>query len=192
MDEHLEKGYLDEELYEKQVVRQRKRKAILISSALSVFLVLCGLPVVQERMPKWKSLRAAREIAHEIQQVKTHAIREKKPVLLTVFEGGTLKMERVDSCKPDSMGVYSGSELLREGVWNHADRELTLLGPLEAKQFKLSRLVQQICYDPVLGVPSPETKKVMMIVPVKDLTDSKLDRASFVEVDSSVGKVSIN
>lgn len=39
MDEHLERQYLEVELYEKIVVRERRRKGLLISAALLLFSI---------------------------------------------------------------------------------------------------------------------------------------------------------
>ena len=192
MDEHLERQYLEVELYEKIVVRERRRKAILISLASMIFLFLCAIPVYNERFPKWESLKAARNIAVEIQRIKTESLNLKKPLLLSVLENGMIKVERVSSCNIAPGQTPIAEEQLYEKNWINSNEAITLLSETDAKKLKFNLSVHQICFDPVTGVNSPKFKKVFVIVPVKDLAESRLDRASYVEVESSFARISIN
>lgn len=196
MDEHLdqhernERQYLEVELYEKILVRERRKKALLITLALTIFLFLCGIPVYNERLPKWKSLKAARKIAVQIEQMKTQSLHMKKPLKLTIIENGQLKIEQVSDCTSAAADVPG--EKFREDSWTTESDEVSLLSEVDAKKLNLNLAVHQICFDPVQGVNVPKVKKVFVIVPVKDLAESRLDRASYVEVESATAKITIN
>jgi hypothetical protein len=192
MDEHLERQYLEVELYEKIVVRERRKKIILIVLAFSIFLFLSGIPVYQERFPKWDSLRAAKNIAVELEKVKTAALKLKKPLQFSVLENGKIKIEQVSNCNPVATGSRVVEETLPEKSWMHSTSKVTLMQEIDAKKFNLGMAVQQICFDPVSGLSSPQSKKVFVVVPVKDLAESRLDRASYVELESATAKISIN
>ena len=138
MDEHLERQYLEVELYEKIVVRERRRKAILISLASMIFLFLCAIPVYNERFPKWESLKAARNIAVEIQRIKTESLNLKKPLLLSVLENGMIKVERVSSCNIAPGQTPIAEEQLYEKNWINSNEAITLLSETDAKKLKFN------------------------------------------------------
>ncbi len=192
MGEPLERQYLEVELYEIIQKRERRRKLILILLSLSVFLFLCGIPVYKERFPKWQSLRAARKISIEIEMLKTEAIRLKKPLLLTLADNGGLKIEQVNHCQNSGSEPRKVEEVLQSRQWDNADGEVSLLDEAESKKLNLALAVQNICFDPVSGADSVKSKKVMIVVPVKDLAETRLDRASYVEIESSSARISIN
>ncbi len=192
MDEHLERQYLEVELYEKIIVRERRRKAILICLAFSLFLFLCGIPVYNERLPKWESLKAARKIAVEIERLKTESLHLKKPLQLSILDGGLLKVEQVSGCGIPSDELATAQELISEKKWARADGGVALLSEADAKRLHLNFTVRQICFDPVNGLSSSKTKKVIVLVPVKDLAESRLDRASYVELETSSARTTIN
>lgn len=192
MDEHLDRKYLEVELYEKNLVRERRKKLILISLAFTVFLFLCGMPVFNERLPKWESLKAARKIAVEIEKLKTESLQLKKPLLLSVLDNGQVKVEEVGNCGVGSGESFAIKEKLHEVNWMDPADEIGLLNQVDAKKLNLNFAVQQICFDPVSGVSSPKVKKVFVVAPVKDLAESRLDRASYIEIDSTSARISIN
>lgn len=192
MDEHLERPYLEDELYEKVVVRERRRKGLLITLAFILFLFLCGIPVYNERFPKWESLRAAKNIAVEIEKMKTESLHLKKPLQISVQENGQIKVEAVADCVSGSTGSNQDGGQLYGKNWKHPESAVTILAGDEAKKLKLAMVVQQICFDPVTGMHGSKTKKVFIIVPVKDLTEARLDRASYVEVTNSSASIAIN
>lgn len=192
MDEHLERQYLEVELYEKIMVRERRRKAILISMAFILFLFLCGIPVYNERFPKWESLKAAREIAVEIESLKTESLHLKKPLQLSVLENGQFKIEIVSHCKSSSSDEITAEQVPADKSWKDSSTEVALLGEADAKKLNLNSTVREICFDPVYGMNFPKMKKVFVLVPVKDLAESRLDRASYIEVETTSARISIN
>lgn len=189
-DSPVEERFLDVELEEKVVIRERRKKILLIILSFILFFVLCSFPVYEERLPKWESLAAARLIAVEVEKMKTESIQSQKPVQLTVFQNGKLIVETVSKCGDSLSSV--GLKVIREVQWKPENRALSILIPEKAKEMKLSRVVEGFCFDPVLGLPQPEQKKVLIILPVKDLSVSRLDRASYLEVESTTAEISIN
>jgi len=184
MDEHLERQYLEVELYEKILIRERRRKAILITLSFCLFLFLCGIPVYNERKLKWESLSAAKDVAIEIEKLKTESLHLKKPLLLSVLDNGQVKVEQVSNCNASLGEALQVEEKLHDETWSNSDNEIALM---DAKW-----TVRQLCFDPVSGMSSPKIKKVFVLAPVKDLAESRLDRASYIEVETSAAKVSIN
>jgi len=190
MDEHLERNYLEVELHEKIVVRERRRRAVLVGISLVLFLVLCGVPVFNERLPKWESLKAARILAVEIEKLKTESLRLKKPLRMSVSASGQVEVVQVHSC--DGNAESTPEEKVYSRNWHESADTLSLMGESEAKALKLKFVVNDLCFDPVSGLHSSKSKKVFVILPVKDLAESRLDRASYVEVESQTAKISIN
>lgn len=185
MDERLEDEWRTFELYEKIRLRERRKKLLISSLALILFFTLCAVPVVEERSPKWKSLRAAQRLSIEIEKLKTLAIHEKKPAKLTFLEEGSMRIEVVDDCQK------TAGTLVEQKQWKDERGELKVLSPTEAKGLDVKLVVDQICFDPVFGLEEMK-RRVLVVVPVKDLTDHRLDRASYVIMDGESAKISIN
>lgn len=190
MDERLDRNFLEGELHEKIIVRERRRRRILISIALTLFLVLSAVPVYQERLPKWESLESARKIATEVERLKTESIRLKKPLKLFLLESGEIQVESVVDCEAGT-GIGQG-EKLTVSDWRAGNGNLSILPVAEAKKLNLNLVVDQICFDPVNGLGQAKSKKVLVVLPVKDLAESRLDRAAYVEVESATARISIN
>lgn len=179
----IEQQWRTFELYEKIRIRQRRKRLLVIVSTVVLFLGLCSVPVIEDRLPKWKSLEVAQELSIEIEKMKTLSIQEKKPVQLILGANGELRVEVVDSCK-DPHIIRSIQK-----HWDDFDHELKVLSPEEGKVFQIGIAVNQLCFDPVFGLDGNKGKKVIVILPVKDLS---LDRASYVVVESESAKISIN
>ena len=193
MDERLDRNFLEGELHEKIIVRERRRRRILIGVTLTLFLVLSAVPVYQERLPKWESLDAARRLAVEIERLKTDSIRLKKPLKLTLFESGEVKVDVVNDCEAGApAGQETVGESLRTENWKNGNNTLSMLPVDQARKLNLNLVVDQLCFDPVNGLSQSKTKKVLVILPVKDLAESRLDRASYVEVETPTARISIN
>jgi hypothetical protein len=192
MDEHLDRKYLEVELYEKVIVREKRRKWTLISIALALFLFLCGIPIYKERLPKWESLKAARQIAVEIEKLKTDSIQMKKPLQLHVLEGGRIEVRQVSNCETSNEELSNAENKHRDTTWSNANGEMAIIDAVEAKKLNLNFAIQKICFDPIDGMYTSKLKKVFVIIPVKDLAESRLDRASYVEVESASARISIN
>jgi hypothetical protein len=189
MDRPLEEvQWRDFELYEQVRIRQNRKRFFILGSALILFLSLCAVPVVKERLPKWRSLRAAREISTELERIKTLSIQEKRPVRLKFIEGGQYRVEVLDRC--------NGGSVVREldpGTWTLRPGELAIISRSESAKFSLGLATDEVCFDPVFGLEvSQAVRTVVVVVPVNDLTIGRLDRASYVILDGESAKISIN
>jgi hypothetical protein len=185
MDERLDQEWRTFELYEKIRVRERRKRLLISSLALILFFALCAVPVVAERSPKWKSLRAAQRLSIEIEKLKTLAIQKKKPVKITFLEKGEMRIDLLDDCK-NTTGT-----LIEQKAWKNEGGDLKVLTPSEASQFDLKLAIDEVCFDPVFGLENIK-RRVIAVVPVKDLTEHRLDRASYVILDGDSAEISIN
>ena len=178
----------DFELYEQVRVRQNRKRFFILGSALILFLSLCAVPVVKERLPKWRSLRAAREISIELERMKTLSIQEKRPVRLKFVSDGHYRLEVLDRC--------AGGTVIRDlgtGSWTPRPDELNIISRAEALKYSLGLATDEVCFDPVFGLEvNPLARTVVIVVPVNDLTAGRLDRASYVILEGESAKISIN
>jgi len=116
----------------------------------------------------------------------------KKPLLLSLLETGEMKVEQVAHCAATASEVPVVEGFVREKKWTNHRVEIALMNEVEAKKANMNFTVQQICFDPVSGLSFPKSKKVVVVVPVKDLAESRLDRASYVEIETASARISIN
>ncbi len=183
----IEDEWRNFELYEKVRVRENRKRFILISLAILTFLGLCSVPVFEERMPKWRSLQAASQISVLLEKLKTLSIQEKKPVRLRFLDKGQYVVEVLTQCNSET-----ALRIAKEGTWSDADGALKVLDGFEAKKLSLKLAFDQVCFDPVMGLDGVKSKRVLVIAPVKDLAEQRLDRASYVILEGESAKISIN
>jgi hypothetical protein len=187
MDQPLEEEWRNFELYEKIRVRDRRKRFWTITLTALVFLGLCSVPVIQNRLPKWQSLDAALELSLVLEHMKTRSIQEKRPVVLKFLEAGKYKMEWVSDCN-----AKESPSLEQEASWSDRSGTLKVLNAAELAQYSISLGTDEICFDPVYGLNGVKSRLVVVIAPVKDLSEGRLDRASYVEFEGESAKISIN
>ncbi|MBS1959644.1 MAG: hypothetical protein JST80_09255 [Bdellovibrionales bacterium] len=189
MDEPLDaEEWKTFELYEKIRVRKRRQKFWVSALVFCLFLVLCAVPVIEEQLPKWKSLELARRLAVEIEKMKTLSIQRKQPIRMTFLDNGEMRVEIVSKCQdPASAGT-----VIHQKQWIGEPEDLKVLHLMEAQAFELRMAMDQVCFDPVYGLDDIKSKRVVVIAPVKDLTKQRLDRASYVILEGESAKISIN
>ena len=187
MDRPIEEEWRNFELYEKVRVRENRKRLLLVSATLLTFLGLCAVPVVDERLPKWRSLRAAQSLAVQLEHLKTLSIQEKKPIRLHLQANGQFQFELVNECLSETP-----LRIVSEGTWPDSEGTLKILSAEEAKVLSLKLATDQICFDPVFGLDGVKTRKVVVIAPVKDLSEQRLDRASYIILDGESAKITIN
>ena len=187
MDRPVEEEWRNFELYEKVRVRENRKRIIVFTIAVLVFFSLCSVPVFEERLPKWRSLKAAQEISVAIERLKTLSIQEKKPIRLHFLDGGRYQFEVLNQCDQTA-----ALRIAFEGNWSDAEGALKVLSADEAKTLSLKLAIDGLCFDPVFGLNDIKSKKVLVIAPVKDLAEQRLDRASYIILESESAKISIN
>lgn len=188
MGEPLDEEWKTFELYEKIRLRQRRKRFWITTLTFVAFLGLCSVPVVEEQMPKWKSLQLAQRLAVEIEKLKTLSIQRKQPIRMTFLDNGEMKIELLKECQdPADSGT-----LLIQKKWISDPAELKVLHSQEALAFDLKQAFDHVCFDPVFGLDAVKSRRVLVVAPVKDLTENRLDRASYVILDGESAKISIN
>ena len=187
MDRPIEEEWRNFELYEKVRVRENRKRLFLITLTALGFFGLCAVPVVEERLPKWRSLRAAQRLSVQLEHLKTLSIQERKPIRFRFLEGGHYQFEILNECQSETP-----LRIVNEGVWPDAEGTLKILSGAEAQALSLKVATDQICFDPVFGLEGVKTRKVVVVAPVKDLSEQRLDRASYIILDGESAKISIN
>jgi len=125
-------------------------------------------------------------VAVEIEKLKTYSIQNRKPARLTFLDNGELKVEIVDHCNDTNAPTF------QQKRWSPVSDDLKVLAAMEAFDFHVKAAIDHVCFDPVFGVEEIKGRRVIVIVPVKDLSEKRLDRASYVILDGDSAKISIN
>ncbi|NDG85959.1 MAG: hypothetical protein EBX52_13100 [Proteobacteria bacterium] len=173
-------------MYEKVRIREHKKRFWTIALAITLFISLCAVPVIEERLPKWRGLGAARSLSLVLEHLKTNAIREKKPLRIRFTEEGLYQIEVLNGCR-DANPI----RLLEKSAWT-GNSGLKVLSASDLSRLPVALAVDSICFDPVYGLDGVKTRQVLVVVPVNDLSDSRLDRASYVVLEGESAKISIN
>lgn len=174
------------ELWERLEIKQRHRKWLWIGVTIVLFFGLSAVPVVMEKWPKWRSVRATRELAQVLNQLKRKASVEQSALRLRFqsSRGLDYQIEKISDCKSNSAGqAYSSGHLLSEGEKD----EFLILPPENGSSLELPGLVKEFCYDPI-----KENDEVLgfAIIPVKDLANSRFDRYSLLILSGPSAEIS--
>lgn len=177
------------ELWEQLEVKQRYRRWLWIGVTTVLFFVLSAVPVVMEKWPKWRSVRATRELAQVLNQLKRKAGVEQSPMRLKFnsTQGLDYQIEKTTDCKSkvgvEMHEVINSGHLLSEREKN----EFQILPSEAASELQLPGLVNEFCYDPF-----KENDQVLgfAIIPVKDLSNSRLDRHSLLILSGPSAEIS--
>jgi hypothetical protein len=184
------------ELYERKRIRERRSRLLLIFSAMTVFLVLCSVPVIRERSVKWDTLRIARDLAVEVEKAKSLAIQRKLPVRMVFSNVNTLEVQILDRCpqasEPGKDLDVKVLEVVATKVWTEKDGIFKILTVDDAKEYSIDLVEPAVCFDPADGLINTYDQQVIAVVAVKDLSDKRLDRASYVVLAGQSARASIN
>lgn len=167
------------ELWERIEFRLRRKRVWLIAASVLIFTSILAIPVIEERLPKWRALNAMRLLAVRANQMKVDAASLGVPLRLRIensSEGPKYLIERVESC-------VSGVEakIWGEGsVFENSERgsEYLVFDPKSANAEGLERVTSEVCFDPV-GMEHHDGVKALGILTAKDLTEHRLDRVAF-------------
>lgn len=183
------------ELWEKVEVRLRRRRWLWIIGTAAVFLSLSSVPIVLDRLPRWKALAASRRLAEQLDSIKKEAGFAKHPFRIRFIQPGTLRfsVEQVEQCSlaPGAEGV----RLIREGdLERGGSGALTWIDPSRGERMGIPGLSEEFCYDPYKGSSAREAGGELLagfgLLPVKDLTEERLDRAAILLLRGPSAEVS--
>jgi hypothetical protein len=194
-----EDGWIQEEwrtfeFWEKiEQIRKRKRLIWIAATALA-FLVLSAVPSLIDRRPKWQALKVTRSIAQMVLEIKGRTATEHHAFAVQFGPGLSYRVEARDRCggKPGVPG-----NLVREGKVGETDSELTIVSVPDADRLGLTRVITGFCFDPLDGLildggMSVDTPSGIGVIPVNDLTDSRIDRISVVLLTGGSADISFN
>ncbi|MBS1963936.1 MAG: hypothetical protein JST04_17120 [Bdellovibrionales bacterium] len=177
------------ELWERIELRLRRKRGWTILAVALVFVTILAVPIVQDRLPKWRALNAMRVLAVRANQMKVDAAALGVPLRLRIensAEGPQYVIERIDQCDANH-GFSNGIvEAKSARVWGGGPvfenpargQEFVVFEPREATQLGLERVTTTVCYDP-LGNTAADRVQALGILTAKDLTDKRLDRVAF-------------
>ncbi len=183
------------ELWEKLEQRLKKFKRYWIYATVVLFLILSSIPVVIERLPHWKALKLSRSLAEEVAQLKLLASTTRKAHRLRFLDQSLLvfQIESAASCESteaEFVPIRAGA-LTSENEKN----KVVLLNSEQAQQNQIPGVLTSICYDPVAGaqgLSQNEDLAGFALIPVKDLTEMRMDRIAILLLKGPSAEISFN
>ena len=170
--------------------RHRRRRRMLVLAIL-VSLALFGYPEGKEYYSKWRALKAGRDFAQYLSQLKTSAILKKKPMEAKFRIPDQVDVYEVSSCGPFSERTKVASISLSDfalGVefapepWGREN-----VGSREP-------YLPRFCYDPVYGSSIFADGLVhgsIFLAEHSDLTGKRGDHIVQVTIEGSAGDISL-
>lgn len=178
------------ELWEKIEVRARRRKRLWIAGAVFVFLCLSTIPVFVDRLPKWQSLQAGRNLAEVLNRIKKEAALHHNAYALS-FENEEKLSFRVlkgNSCD-------GNMEEVSRGVLLPDETQLLVLSPQDARLLDIPGVADRFCYSSLQGWKTNGDSvdlSAFVILSVKDLTEKRLDRLTTILIRGLSAEISFN
>ncbi len=181
------------ELWEKVEVKLRNRRKWIIALTVLIFLILSSIPLIQDRKEKWEGLSVMRKLAIGINETKVAASRLDHPLRMVLAqneEGVFFRVFKVSDCQS------VGEEIRQRRILDREEsKEFKILDPQLGERLGIPGIVQQFCYHPIDGnfmLPASLPTQAFGIVPVKDLTDIRTDRISFVYLAGNSAEISFD
>lgn len=170
------------ELWEKVEQRLRRKKNLAVLATVMVFTVLSAVPIVGDRWPKWTTRTFARRLAQELNWIKSQASVHRSAYRFKLLDPNKLDyaVERLSNCNQVQ------GEVVKTGSLARADGEgYVSITPAVGETLAIPGLVTEFCYDSLKGSGQQSlasTKEVttagLAFIPVRDLTEKRLDRVS--------------
>jgi hypothetical protein len=181
------------ELWEKVEVKLRNRRKWIISFTILLFLVLSSLPLIQDRKAKWEGLSVMRKLAIGINETKVEASRLDHPLRVELVQNEDGIFYRV--LKVSDCGAVGEEVSHRRILDQEESKSFKILDSKLGYDLSIPGIVQQLCYHPIDGnsvLPDSLPTQAFGILPVKDLTDRRTDRASFVYLTGNSAEISFD
>lgn len=137
------------ELWEKIELKARRRVRWIIAFTCVLFLAISAVPVVQQALPKWQTLRELRKVAQAFSALKTKSIQTKQPlrwVFLNINADQNIaevRENKVSNCTELNQTEKDTSILQIRGVW--VDQAMV-------NRFGFTGIAQSLCFDPIQGL----------------------------------------
>jgi hypothetical protein len=179
------------ELWEKVEIRMRRRKRLWIGAACVAFVLLSSVPIVMDRLPKWKSLGASRRLAQEINRIKRDASLSHSAFRIRFAGNGSMDfvVERGPSCSGQVTAVERSGSLMPardSGTYE-------LVPPAQGSELGVKGFTESICYDYLAGsdvVLRGDNLVGFGIMPVNDVTDRRMDRLAILIASGPSAEIS--
>jgi hypothetical protein len=202
-----EKRWSDEEwrqfeLWEKIEIRLRQRRRIWVGLACLLFLILAAVPTVMERWPKWLGRRLSRQLAQELNQLRSQAILEGRAFRIQFLNdnGLAVRVERGERCGDESSSWSLVKELtIRSPEAGTLVQRFRFISASEGAALGIPQIHSEVCVDGVDRVPHgidsmggtlPSSQQMtgpslLAIATSDDISQSREDRISVVVLTGS-------
>lgn len=181
------------ELWEKVELKLKRKKQLWILATVLVFLALSAVPIVVDRLPKWMTRSVARTLAQEINRIKREASTDRVAYRLKFPDTSKLDyvVEKLPSCGSQTGEVVRTGNLFQ--TKNPGD--YSILNSSEGITHGVPGLIDRFCYDSLSGSSAElngETAVGFGIIPVKDLTEKRMDRLTVLLLTGSSAEISFD
>ncbi len=172
------------ELWEKVESRMKHRKRLWTIATIGLFFILSSVPIVVDQWPKWMTRSMMRQLAQEINHVKMDASLNRTAFRIRFLEKNKLNfvVEQLDECSAATAKMVRMGSFVKK---MSNPEQYVWISSEEGVHFKIPGLLSQFCYDPLQGNAFQEKSGSLMgfgIIPAKDLTIDRFDRASILLV----------
>lgn len=175
------------ELWERVEERLRRARWLWIGTAVALFLVVSSVPVIADRLPKWRTLAAARRLAREmsllrVEAAKRGAVRLRFPAA----EDTAFIVEGV----PDCAFKGAGAEIRRSRL-SRPGEGLSMADPEASQEFGVPGLRLEACFDAREGADfslAGRTVSGFGVFPAADREHARTDRLSIVLLSGPLGE----
>jgi hypothetical protein len=172
-------------LWEKLEHQIQKRKRWIVGFTVLLGLGILSIPTIQSRYSKWLGLSIMRRFAVEVHRAEMESSRQRTSILVQLMkDSGAIWIlsEAVGSC----YDFTERREISRVQLSTPAQgRRFDVLTEGLAMNLSLQNLSQQFCYDPEKGQVMKSSNApftALGLIPVKDLSEKRLDRVTILRV----------
>lgn len=146
------------ELWEKTEARLRRKRQIWVLLSGLACLTIFSIPVIDKRLPKWRTLQYVRKAAEAVHRVERYSLVDRAPYQLRFLEAqGRLTLnyviERVPNCQEGAnlTGEPRHETVKERDALSQTDRGYQLLRAEEARKWGYQGISDRFCFDPLLG-----------------------------------------
>lgn len=174
------------EFWEKVEARFLKKRKLWVIATAIVFTGLISIPVIRDRLPKWRSFYLTRKLAAEFNELKSLVATsgEAFEIEFDPSDAMAFTIYRKPSCQSPDRSMFQTGRLGSQ----QASNEFTLLTPESAEKLGLKPLQSSYCLDPTTGGKDAS----IGFIPKSDLEASRSDRISVIFLTGESAEISFN